>query len=261
MVLSRLRSISEKILRPAANLAIKLGITPNQATLLGFFVSIIAAGVIFLYPIWPYFLVLCAGLLLLAGYFDALDGAIARNSHQITAFGGFLDSVLDRYADAILIGCIILAGLCVPWIGLIAIIGTLLVSYTRARAEAANGENVGGKKMAVGIAERGERMLLLMAVFALQGIPELTMWVKYPQWGYVGIGIIILAILTHITVIHRIIHALRNLPESPQEPPETEPEDTQEDVVVKSEEIVSAPEAVVRASAATSKKSENIINL
>lgn len=260
MVLSRLRSISEKILRPAADFAIRLGITPNQATLLGFLVSIVAAGVIFLYPIWPYFLVLCAGLLLLAGYFDALDGAIARNSHQITAFGGFLDSVLDRYADAILIGCIILAGLCVPWVGLIAIIGTLLVSYTRARAEAANGENVGGKKMAVGIAERGERMLILMAVLALQGIPELT-YTTNGQFGYVGIGIIILAILTHITVIHRIIHALRNLPESPQKPQETEPEGTQEDVVVKTEEIVSAPEAVVRTSAATSKKSENIISL
>lgn len=260
MVLSRLRSISEKILRPAANVAIKLGITPNMATLLGFLVSIIAAGLIFLYPVWQYFLVLCAGLLLLAGYFDALDGAIARNSHQITAFGGFLDSVLDRYADAILIGCIILAGLCVPWVGLTAIIGALLVSYTRARAEAADGENVSGKKMAVGIAERGERMLILMAVLALQGIPELT-YTANAQFGYVGIGIIILAILTHITVIQRIIHALRNLPESPQEPKETTPDGTLEETFVKSEEIMSAPEAVAGISGASSEKSEKIISL
>lgn len=199
-----------------ANFAIKIGITPNVATLLGFAVAIVAAGLIFLYPTWPYILIVSAGLLLLAGYFDALDGAIARNSHQITQFGGFLDSVLDRYSDAILIGVIIFVGyptsmLCVPWIGLIALVGALLVSYTRARAEAA-----GAKKMAVGIAERSERMILIMILFILQGIPELYYWGAGPGnpfLNYTGIGMIVLAIITHITVIQRILHARRTLPE------------------------------------------------
>ncbi len=190
-----------------ANFAMKLGITPNMATLLGFSVSIVAAGLIFLYSMWSYILILSAGLMLLAGYFDALDGAIARNSHRITAFGGFLDSVLDRYADAIIISIIILSGLCVNWIGLIALFGSLLVSYTRARAEAA-----GGQKMAVGLFERGERMLLIMGVLILQGIPQLA-YTANMQWGYVGIGIIILAIATHITAIQRILYARKLLPE------------------------------------------------
>ncbi|HUX98805.1 MAG TPA: archaetidylinositol phosphate synthase [Candidatus Deferrimicrobium sp.] len=217
MVLSRMRNISEKIIKPIANKAIKIGLTPNKATLIGFLVSILSASIIFLYPIWQYVLLLSAGLFFLAGCLDALDGAIARNSHGVTAFGGFLDSVLDRYSDAILIGCIIFVGfpnsqLCVPWIGLIALIGSLLVSYTRARAESA-----GAKKMAVGIAERGERMIILMIVLILQGIPALALTANpllVPVLAYTNIGLIILAVLTHITVIQRIIHAYRVLPET-----------------------------------------------
>ena len=213
MVLSRMRNISEKIIKPMAEKAIKLGITPNSATLLGFCVSVVAALIILIYPIFPYILVLSAGLILLAGYFDALDGAIARNSHRITAFGGFLDSVLDRYSDAIMITCIIFVGfpystLCVPWIGLVALVGSLLVSYTRARAEAA-----GAKSMAVGIAERSERMIILMIVLVLQGIPEIQ-YTMDPLFNYTGIGMIILAVLTQITVVQRIIAALRKLPEA-----------------------------------------------
>ncbi len=221
MVLSRFRKVSDKVIKPAAEFAIKIGLTPNKATLLGFLVSIVAAGIIFVYPYWNYILIFSAGLILLAGYFDALDGAIARNSHRITAFGGFLDSVLDRYSDAFMIGCIILVGfpysvLCVPVIGLIALVGSLLVSYTRARAEAA-----GAKKMSVGLLERGERMILIMIVLVLQGFPQLS-YTTNPLFNYTGIGMIILAVLTHVTVIQRILHARRVLPETEQETQPTE---------------------------------------
>jgi len=202
-------------MKPAANFAMKLGITPNIATLLGFLVSVIAAGLIFIYPYWNWILLVTAGLFFVAGYFDALDGAIARNSHQITKFGGFLDSVLDRYSDAIIIGCIILVGypistLCIPWIGLIALIGSLLVSYTRARAEAAGVEN-----FSVGFFERSERMILIMFVLFLQGNP-LIQYTTNPLYNYTGIGMIILAICTHLTVIQRILHARKVLSEVDQ---------------------------------------------
>ncbi len=227
-------------MKPAANFAIKLGITPNIATLLGFLVSIIAAGLIFIYPYWNYILIVTAGLFLLAGYFDALDGAIARNSHQITAFGGFLDSVLDRYSDAIIIGSIILVGfpnsvLCVPWIGLIALVGSFLVSYTRARAEAA-----GAEKMAVGLAERGERMILIMIVLILQGTP----WLAYttnPLYNYTGIGMIILAIMTHVTVIQRILYARKVLPEIDQKNKEKDHENALNENDTHSNELISRP--------------------
>ena len=213
MVLSKMRNLSEKIIRPMAKKAIALGITPNSATLLGFCVSVVAALIILIYPMWHYILIVSAGLILLGGYFDALDGAIARNSHRITAFGGFLDSVLDRYSDAIMITCIIFVGfpnsiLCVPWIGLVAIVGSLLVSYTRARAESA-----GAKSMAVGFAERSERMIILMIFLVLQGIPAIQ-YTTNPLFNYTGIGMIILAVLTQITVVQRIVAAMKKLPEA-----------------------------------------------
>ncbi len=73
-------------------------------------------------------------------------------------FGGFLDSLLDRYADAIILSGVIIGELCDPFIGLTAMMGSLLVSYARARAEAA-----GVKMEAVGIAERAERLIIIAA--------------------------------------------------------------------------------------------------
>jgi archaetidylinositol phosphate synthase len=105
--------------------------------------------------------------LLASGFCDTLDGIVARTFGQTTVFGGFYDSVLDRYADAAVYAAIIVAGLSNPawgstwgsvW-GLVALAGSLLVSYTRARAEAVRHKN--GVRW---FAERAERMLILAAV-------------------------------------------------------------------------------------------------
>ena len=87
--------------------------------------------------------------MLISGLFDALDGAIARIYGEATKFGGFFDSVLDRYADAVVLSGIIVGGLTNLIWGLAALFGSLLVSYARARAEAA-----GVKMESVGLAER-----------------------------------------------------------------------------------------------------------
>ena len=102
--------------------------------------------------------------LLASGFCDTLDGIVARTFGQTTVFGGFFDSVLDRYADAAVYAAIIIAGLCNGAnLGrsrrLAALSGSILVSYTRARAEA-----VGIKMESVGFAERAERMLILAVV-------------------------------------------------------------------------------------------------
>ena len=113
---------------------------------------------------------------------------------MVTPIGGFLDSLLDRYGDAVLIGGVILSGLCDTTWGIIALVGAMLVSYTRARAE------VEGVTMEeVGIAERAERLLLL----ALAGFLQ-TIWTEALRWG-----MIVLAILTHVTVAQRAIYFRR----------------------------------------------------
>jgi phosphatidylglycerophosphate synthase len=139
-------------------------------------------------------LVVAALLLLLSGFCDALDGVLARLYEDVTVFGGFMDSLLDRYADAIVLSGIVLAGFSsVSW-GIATIMGTLLVSYARARAEAA-----GIKMESIGLAERPERIVIL----ALASLVTLA-WFPTLEWS-----IILLAILTNFTVLQRVIYFYR----------------------------------------------------
>ncbi|MCL7411761.1 MAG: CDP-alcohol phosphatidyltransferase family protein [Methanosarcinaceae archaeon] len=179
-------------------LAKAIPLSPNALTLVGLVISIISAAAFARGE-----LIMGGTLILVSGVFDILDGAVARARGRMTAFGGFLDSVCDRYADAAIFIGIMYGSLAgnisttalfgIPlwlWCAM-AIIGSLLVSYTRARAEGAGVEN-----MNVGIAERPERMILLV-VGAFCG---LIIW-----------AIATIVILTHITIIQRVLYAKKHL--------------------------------------------------
>ncbi len=133
--------------------------------------------------------------LLISGFFDALDGIVARQFGEVTEFGGFLDSLLDRYADAfiflgIMLSWLLISPLWVFW-GVAAMIGSLVVSYSRARAEAA-----GVKMESIGIAERAERIIVLAVATLLN-----VVWIDALRWSMV-----LLAILTNITVVQRVVY-------------------------------------------------------
>jgi CDP-diacylglycerol--glycerol-3-phosphate 3-phosphatidyltransferase len=129
-------------------------------------------------------------LYLLSGVFDALDGTLARLTNRKTRFGAFLDSTSDRYADAA-----ILIGMMIPFLragqqmqvilAFIALIGSVLVSYTRARAEGL------GLECKVGLLTRLERFLIV-------AIALLFNWVTPALW--------VLAILTNFTALQRIVY-------------------------------------------------------
>jgi len=129
------------------SLAGKIYIPPNAITVTGLFVTIIAAVTLAHDLAW-------GGLLILAaGFFDMLDGAVARVHNRRSDFGAFLDSVLDRYCDAfIFLGFTAhffkVQSAVGIWLSLGAMIGALLVSYTRARAEGL------GRECKVGLMER-----------------------------------------------------------------------------------------------------------
>jgi archaetidylinositol phosphate synthase len=197
-MLTKLKEKVQQILTAEANAANKLGLTPNMISGLGIILALLAA-VAYAASAWqinPLYLLVATVLLLLSGFCDVLDGVVARIHGKATVFGGFLDSLLDRYADAAVYAGIIVSGLCdVIW-GLAAIIGSLLVSYSRARAEAA-----GIKMESVGLAERAERILILAvaSVIAFLWQPETVM----------NIAIIVLAILSNLTVIQRTLHVYK----------------------------------------------------
>lgn len=163
---------------------------PNFFTVMGFFATL-AASVLIVTDRW-----VPAGLMIiLSGLFDLFDGALARNLGRVTPFGGFLDSVLDRYSDFFLLLAILIyyleRGETEPVIlSSVISIGTGLISYTRARAEAAR------ISCNIGLMERAERIILLSTAV-------LFGWVRPLFW--------VLAVLTHVTVIQRIYFVWKKL--------------------------------------------------
>ena len=195
-MLTKLKKKIEHLLTSQTNAAHKIGLTPNKLSIIGFILAFFSAIAYAFAANTSWFLLLATFLFLASGFCDTLDGIIARTFQQATMFGGFFDSVLDRYADAAVYAGIIISKLCDPFWGLAALIGSILVSYTRARAEAA-----GIKIESVGFAERAERMLIL------SGVSVIAFW-WLPALNY---GIILLAIISNLTVIQRVIHVYNSL--------------------------------------------------
>ncbi|MEM3788418.1 MAG: archaetidylinositol phosphate synthase [Candidatus Bathyarchaeia archaeon] len=194
-MLTKLKAKVQSAIKTQAQIANKLGLTPNTISAIGIILALLSA-IAYAIGRQTITLTLAIVLLLLSGYCDILDGALARLCEKETPFGGFLDSLLDRYADSAVYVGIILGGLCSASWGLIALIGSLLVSYSRARAEAA-----GIKMETVGLAERAERIIIIAAA----SIAEIF---------FVGImeaSMILLAVLTNLTVLQRSLYAYKML--------------------------------------------------
>jgi archaetidylinositol phosphate synthase len=200
-LLTKLKKKVQDMLASEAKAAHNIGLTPNIVSLIGLALAFFSAAAYAIAQNQPMWLLLAVILLLTSGFCDTLDGVLARIYQQQSVFGGFLDSLLDRYADAVVYAGVIIGGLCDPLWGLAALAGSLLVSYSRARAEAA-----GIKMESVGVAERAERMIVLAAAsVAAIFVPQVL------NIGVLNIGIIILAVLSNFTVLQRAIHVYRVL--------------------------------------------------
>ncbi len=161
------------------------GINPNVLTFVGFTINL-GAAYLFATGYFGW-----AGLaIILAAVFDLTDGPVARITHRVTPFGGFLDSVMDRYSDlCLLIGLLVFYGRAnrFTYVALVAIamIGSVMTSYTRARAETL----IASCK--VGFLERPERVVLII-IGALTNRMAPVLWV--------------IVVLSNLTVIHRVFH-------------------------------------------------------
>jgi archaetidylinositol phosphate synthase len=195
-LLTKLKKKVQNMLTLEAKAAHNIGLTPNSVSLIGLALALSSAFAYTVAQGQPLWLLLATILLLASGFCDALDGVIARIYQQSSVFGGFLDSLLDRYADAAVYSGVIIGGLCDPLWGLSALVGSVMVSYSRARAEAAE-----IKMESVGLAERAERMLILSvaSIVAMLWLPALN------------IGIILLAVLSNFTVLQRGLHVYNSL--------------------------------------------------
>jgi archaetidylinositol phosphate synthase len=190
-MLTKLKQRVQSWLGSNAAMFHKLGLSPNHVSILGLVIALVSALAYWKWNLYLPLLIVAPLLLLVSGLFDALDGVIARIYGETTIFGGFFDSILDRYADAIVLSGIIMGGLTELHWGLLALMGSLLVSYSRARAEAS-----GVKMESVGLAERAERIMIIVVASFVSYV-----WIDALNWG-----VLLLAFLTNLTVIQRALY-------------------------------------------------------
>jgi archaetidylinositol phosphate synthase len=189
-MLNKLRPRLQEFMEPLAK---KIRINPNIITIIGLIISLFAA-----YAFARENLLAGGLLIFLSGFFDVVDGAVARNNNTKTRFGGFLDSTSDRFADAFIIIGIIYGGY-VSWIwGVLALLASLSVSYVRARAE------MEGIKCDVGFAERAERLCIIMGGAFLG---------YFINPNIMTLAIIMVIVLGFLTVAQRIYHSWKELKE------------------------------------------------
>jgi archaetidylinositol phosphate synthase len=169
------------------------GLSPNFWTAVGLtfaFLSAIAYG---LNPQIQYAAIIGGVLLLISGFFDIVDGQVARVTKKVSKKGGFLDSIFDKIAEVAIFLGLLIGGFAEPYLVFLAITLSLLVSYSRSRAE-----SLGVKLQGIGIGERAERLL----VIAIIGMA-----------GFMQYAVMIVAVIAAITFIQRIIVTARNIQE------------------------------------------------
>ena len=181
-MLNNLRESLKPYLQNIGRAFASTGISPNVWTVIGL---VFAFGASLIYGInVEYSLILGGIILLVSGFFDIVDGQVARYTNKISKTGGFLDSVFDKIAEVAIFFGILMGGYAEPYLVFLAITLSLLVSYVRAKADAAQ-----IKLQGIGIGERAERLL----VIAIVGII-----------GFMEIAVIIVVIIASITLIQRL---------------------------------------------------------
>ena len=168
-------------------------ITPNMLTLFGLFITAVGALLVAVGQL------LLGGIVLaFAGFFDVFDGALARAAGKVYRYGAFLDSTVDRYSEGVVYLGILIYFLdqhdgLRPIIVLIALAGSFLVSYVRARAQSL------GFTCDVGILARPERVVIIVAGLILESIG-----LHLGGWGPLTVALIILAVGTNFTAAQRV---------------------------------------------------------
>ena len=206
-----LQQLIYKIINPVVKGLIKMGVTPNVITTTGLVLNIVAAA-LFIYAGYLvreesfFYVGLGGGVVLFAGLFDMLDGRVARMGNKVSRFGAFYDSVLDRYSELFtlfgLFFFLVLQGY-VAWaiVAFVALIGSIMVSYVRARAEGL------GLECKVGLMQRPERVVLTSLGALFCGIfGDCT---AFDPILILALPLALIALLANITAFVRVAHCYR----------------------------------------------------
>lgn len=203
-----LQKLIYTLINPIIKGMIKMGITPNMVTTIGFVGNAVAAFLFIhasqLTPISMGFSWIGWGgaILLFSGLFDMMDGRLARLGNMSTTFGAFWDSTLDRYSELFSLFGITLylmtaSGIWAGVITFLALVGSIMVSYVRARAEGL------GIECKVGLMQRPERVVVTALAAIITGLTS-------NLWWLIG-GMTLIAVLANITAFWRVAHCYKQL--------------------------------------------------
>ena len=200
MTLDQFRPVADRLLGPWVRAADRLGLSPDGVSLFAFVAAVLAAAAFAVAE--PTLYIAGAALVLLNGWLDLVDGALAREQDVTSAGGDLLDHVLDRYADIVIIAGFT-AGIDAYALGFLAVTGVLMTSYLGTQIQA-----VGIGREYGGLLGRADRL-------ALMGIVGLVAAV-YPaaivgEFGVVALLLGVLAIVGHLTALQRFLGAWRDL--------------------------------------------------
>lgn len=205
-----LQKIIYVVINPVIKGMIKIGLTPNAVTTIGFLLNCVvtwmflqAAQVFGTQPAEAYNIIgWGGGLILFAGLFDMMDGRLARLSGKSSTFGALWDSTLDRYSELVTLFGIVVIFIKADWfwmgvVTFLALVGSIMVSYVRARAEGLDIE------CKVGLMQRPERVVVTAVVAILSGCFQNLWWLAG--------GMILIAVLANITAFWRVLHCYKVL--------------------------------------------------
>jgi len=193
-VLNNLRDSLRPHLEKLGNSFASTGLSPNFWTVIGLVFAFASAIVYGLNIQIEYAFIFGGILLLISGFFDIVDGQVARVTKKTSKKGAFFDSVFDKIAEVAIFLGILIGGFAEPYLVFLAITLSLLVSFTRSRAE-----SFGIKLQGIGIGERAERLLVIAIIGMIPGLMQYA--------------VIIVIIIAGITFIQRIIVTAKNLHE------------------------------------------------
>lgn len=188
-------------------------VDPNVISWLGLITAFIS-GLLMYFSFNNHSLLLIgAAVVLVSGYFDALDGKVAKLTGKASKKGDYLDHVFDRYSDLFMIGGVAISSWCNPYLGLLALVGVMLTSYMGTQAQA-----VGAPRLYAGLLGRADRVVLtvlfpvLQYVMCMVGFESLSLGNWDISW--MEIMVLYFALMGNITAVQRIIITWRNLSKS-----------------------------------------------
>jgi len=201
MTLDKLRPLAERAIKPFVAAATRIGLSANAITVIAVGTAAVAAYALVRGGSDPTWYLVASAFVLLTGFLDVLDGAVARSTDTASDFGDFLDHVLDRYGDVLVLGGLAV-GVGRHGLGLLAVSGVLLTAYLGTQGDA-----LGLGRIYGGLLGRADILVIVGVVTAVAAFANPVLYgLSLVEWS-----VVFFAVFTHVTALQRFVWSWQEL--------------------------------------------------